>query len=309
MKHLLSIRDLSKEQITQIIGLGEEVKKNPQKYSEALKGKSLVMIFQKTSTRTRISFEAGMTQLGGHAAFLDWKASNFAVGDILDEVKCIGRYCDIIMARVYAHSDVENMAKVAGVPVINGLSDLEHPCQILGDLLTIKEKKGRLKGLKVAFVGDGNNVCNSLIAGCSKVGMKIAVATPRGYEPDKAIIAEAMKTGMLTLTNDPKGAVEDADVVYTDTWVSLGQENEAEQRLQAFKSYQLTEELVGKAKKGAAVMHCLPAHRGYEITNAVIDGPQSIVFDQSENRLHIQKAIVMKLLGAIDGSAASQIFK
>lgn len=300
MKHLLSIRDLSKEQIMQIIGLGEDVKKSPQKYSEALKGKSLAMIFQKTSTRTRISFEAGMTQLGGHAAFLDWKSGNFAVGDILDEVKCIGRYCDIIMARVYAQSDVEKMAEAAGVPVINGLSDFEHPCQILGDLLTIKEKKGRLKGVKVAFIGDGNNVCNSLIAGCSKVGMKIAVATPRGYEPDKAIITEAMKTGMLTLTNDPKGAVEDADAVYTDTWVSLGQENEAEQRMQAFKSYQLTEELVGKAKKGAAVMHCLPAHRGYEITNAVIDGPQSIVFDQSENRLHIQKAIMIKLLKAID---------
>lgn len=309
MKHLLSIRDLSKEQIMQIIGLGEDVKKSPQEYSEALKGKSLVMIFQKTSTRTRISFEVGMTQLGGHAAFLDWKASNFQVGDILDEIRCVGKYCDILMARVYAQSDVEKMAEAAGVPVINGLSDLEHPCQILGDLLTIKEKKGRLKGLKVAFVGDGNNVCNSLIAGCSKAGMKIAVATPRGYEPDKAIIAEAMKTGMLMLTNNPKDAVEGADVVYTDTWVSLGQENDAEQRMQAFKSYQLTEKLVGKAKKDAAVMHCLPAHRGYEITNEVIDGPQSIVFDQSENRLHIQKAIMIKLLKATDGPATSQIFK
>lgn len=298
MKHLLSISDLGKTEILGITGLAAAVKKKPEKYAEALKGKSLVMIFQKTSTRTRISFEVGMTQLGGHAAFLDWKSSNLAVGDILDEVKCIGRYCNIIMARVYAQSDVEKMAEAAGVPVINGLSDFEHPCQILGDLLTIKEKKGRLEGLKVAFVGDGNNVCNSLIAGCSKVGIKIAVATPKGYEPDKAITAEAMKTGMLMLTNDPKEAVEGADVVYTDTWVSLGQENEAGQRMQAFKAYQLTGELLGKAKKDASVMHCLPAHRGYEITNEVIDGPQSIVFDQSENRLHIQKAIMMKLLEA-----------
>lgn len=301
MKHLLSIIDMSKAEILGVIELAEAVKKSPQKYSEALKGKSLVMIFQKTSTRTRISFEVGMTQLGGHAAFLDWKSSNFAVGDILDEVKCIGRYCNIIMARVYAQSDVEKMAEAAGVPVINGLSDFEHPCQILGDLLTIKEKKGRLEGLKVAFVGDGNNVCNSLIAGCSKVGIKIAVATPKGYEPDKAITAEAMKTGMLTLTNDLEEAVEGADVVYTDTWVSLGQEKEAEQRMQAFKSYQLTGELLRRAKKDALVMHCLPAHRGYEITNEVIDGPQSIVFDQSENRLHIQKAIMMKLLEVTDG--------
>lgn len=294
MKHLLSISDLSKEEVTQIIELGEKVKKNPQKYYEALKGKSLVMIFQKTSTRTRISFEVGMTQLGGHAAFLDWRASNLAVGDILDEVRCIGRYCNIIMARVYGHADVEKIAKVAGVPVINGLSDLEHPCQILGDLLTIKEKKGKFEGLKVAFVGDGNNVCNSLIAGCTKTGIGIAVATPKGYVPDEAIAAEAMKTGLLELTNDPKEAVEGADFVYTDTWVSLGQEGEAEERREVFQPYQLNGSL---APKGALVMHCLPAHRGYEITNEVIDGQRSIVFDQSENRLHVQKAIMLKLLG------------
>lgn len=296
MKHLLSIRSISKTEILDIIELAAAVKKNPAAYAEALKGKSMVMIFQKTSTRTRISFEVGMTQLGGHAAFLDWRSSNFAVGDIMDEIKCIGRYCNIITARVYAQSDVEKMAEAAGVPVINGLSDFEHPCQIIGDMLTIKEKKGKLTGLKVVFIGDGNNVCNSLIACCSKVGIKISVATPKGYEPNKAITEEAMKTGMLMLTNDPKEAVKDADVVYTDTWVSLGQEKEAEQRMQAFKGYQLTGELLGKAKKDASVMHCLPAHRGYEITNEVIDGPQSIIFDQSENRLHIQKAIMMKLM-------------
>ncbi len=298
MKRLLAIKDVSKAEILDIIELAVDIKKNPEKYAEKLKGKSLVMIFQKTSTRTRISFEVGMTQLGGHAAFLDWKASNIQVGDLLDEVKCIGRYADAIMARVYNHSDMEKMVEAAGVPVINGLSDLEHPCQILADLLTMQEKKGKLAGLKVAFIGDGNNVCNSLIAGCGKVGAKLAVATPKGYEPDKAITATAQKTGLLTITTEPVAAVRDADVVYTDTWVSLGQEAEAEMRMKIFKPYQLNSHLLRHAKKNAIVMHCLPAHRGYEITNEVIDGPQSIVFDQSENRLHVQKAVLLKLLGA-----------
>ncbi len=294
MEHLLTIKELKKEEITRILDLASAMKKNPSKYSEALKGKSLVMIFQKTSTRTRLSFEVGMTQLGGHAAFLDWKSSNFQVGDLLDEVRCIGRYADVIMARVYAQSDVERMAEVAGVPVISGLSDSEHPCQILADLLTIREKKGKLEGLKVAFIGDGNNVCNSLIAGCSKLGIKIAVATPKGYEPDAVITKAAGK--MLTLTNSPESAAKDADAIYTDTWVSLGQEKEAEERMRIFNNYQVNKKLLVLAKKNAIVMHCLPAHRGYEITDEVIDGAQSVVFDQSENRLHVQKAILLSLL-------------
>ena len=294
MKHLLGLKDLKKAEIVELLELGKKVKAAPQRYAEALKGKSLVMIFQKTSTRTRISFEVGMTQLGGHAAFLDWRASNFAVGDILDEVKCIGGYCDLLMARVYAHADVEKMAAVAGVPVINGLSDFEHPCQILGDLLTIKEKKGGFSDIKIAYVGDGNNVCNSLIAGCDTAGIAISVATPKGYEPDKAITEAAKGTGTLTMTNDPKKAVEGADIVYTDTWVSLGQEKEAAKRLKVFLPYQLNKKLV---PKDALVMHCLPAHRGYEITDDIIDGKNSIVFAQSENRLHMQKAIMLTLSG------------
>ncbi|MBI4439321.1 ornithine carbamoyltransferase [Candidatus Woesearchaeota archaeon] len=294
MKHLLAIKDLDKSEIVDLIDLAAKIKANPVKYSVSLKGKSLVMIFQKTSTRTRLSFEIGMTQLGGHAAFLDWKDSNFAVGNIFDEVKCIGRYSDLVMARVYSHCNVERMAEVAGVPVINGLSDLEHPCQILADLMTIKEKKGDFDGLKLAFIGDGNNVCNSLIAGCSVLGISISVAAPKGYEPNRGIVEATMDTGLLELTNDPKEAVKGADIVYTDTWVSLGQEAEAEERLRVFRPYRLNSSLV---PDGALVMHCLPAHRGYEITNEVIDGPSSIVFEQSENRLHMQKAIMLRLLG------------
>ncbi|MBI3034217.1 ornithine carbamoyltransferase [Candidatus Woesearchaeota archaeon] len=291
MNHLLAIKDLDNKEVNEIISLAEKLKKSPENYSGALKGKSLVMIFQKTSTRTRISFEIGMTQLGGHAAFLDWKDSNFAVGNIFDEVKCIGGYADIIMVRVYSHSDVEKMAKVAGVPVINGLSDFEHPCQALADVMTIKEKKG-LKS-KLAFIGDGNNVCNSLIAACTKTGIRIAVATPKGYEPNMGIMESAKKTGLLSFTNNPKEAVEGADIVYTDTWVSLGQEKEAEKRHNVFSPYQLNRGLV---PENALIMHCLPAHRGFEITDEVIDSQNSIVFEQAENRLHVQKAIMLKLL-------------
>ncbi len=292
MKHLLAINDLETEDIDCIISLAGKIKRNPENYSESLKGKSLVMIFQKTSTRTRLSFEIAMTQLGGHAAFLDWKDSNFAVGNIFDEVKCIGKYADVIMARVYSHSDVEKMSSVAGVPVINGLSDFEHPCQALADIMTIKEKNGL--GSKLAYIGDGNNVCNSLIAACTKIGIKIAVATPKGYEPNSEIMDSAKKTGLLQFTNNPLAAVDGADFVYTDTWVSLGQEKESEIRQNVFPPYQLNSQL---APKNALIMHCLPAHRGFEITDELIDGKNSIVFEQSENRLHVQKAIMMLLLG------------
>ncbi|MEK6967825.1 MAG: ornithine carbamoyltransferase [Nanoarchaeota archaeon] len=292
VKHIIGIEKLESDEILELISLAEKVKKDPKQYANFLQGKSLVMIFQKTSTRTRLSFEIAMTQLGGHAVFLDWKTSNFQVGDLLDEVRCIGRYADAIMARVYSHADIEKIASVAGVPVINGLSDREHPCQILGDLLTIKEHKGSLKKLKISFIGDGNNVCNSLILACLKLGIKIAVATPKGYEPDKGICKNAGSA--LEQSNDPKKAAKGADVIYTDTWVSLGQEAETKKRLKVFTTYQVNKMLV---PKNAIVMHCLPAHRGHEITDEVIDGPQSVVFDQSENRMHIQKAILLKLLG------------
>ncbi len=292
MKHLLGIADIGKDDIVEIIGLAEEIKKNPKDYSSFLSGKSMVMIFQKTSTRTRLSFEIGMAQLGGHAIYLDWRTSNMHIGDLKDEIKCIGRYTDLLMARVYSHSDLGKMAEFAGVPVINGLSDLEHPCQILADLMTVKEKKKSFGGLKVAFIGDGNNVCNSLIAACSKLGIKLSVANPKGYEPDKGIVSEASE--ILDISNEPRKAAENADVIYTDTWISLGQEKETRERLEAFKGFQLNKPLV---PEGAIVMHCLPAHRGLEITDDVIDSSNSAVFDQAENRLHVQKAIMLKLMG------------
>ncbi len=283
---LLTLKDWSEKDILYIIDKAIEIKKNPQKYENSLKGKTLVMLFEKTSTRTRLSFEVGMTQLGGHAIFVDWKTSQLGKADLKDEIRCIDRYADIIMARVYKQESVDTMAKYSDKPVINGLSDTSHPCQILADLMTIKEKLGKLKGLKLAYIGDGNNVCNSLIVGCKKVGMKIAVAAPKGYEPLE-------KPDLLT--TDPKQAAKDADVIYTDTWVSMGQEAEKEKRLKIFPPYQITKKLLGKA----LFMHCLPAYRGYEVTDEVIDSKQSIVFDQAENRLHAQKAIMLKLLGKI----------
>jgi ornithine carbamoyltransferase len=295
MRHLLGLKDLSSQEIIKIINLAEKIKKFPTKYFHILEGKTLVMLFQKTSTRTRVSFEAAMTQLGGHAQYLDWQTTNFTLGDLKDEIRCLSRYADVIMARVYKHSDLEEMAKFSDVPIINGLSDLEHPCQILGDLLTMKEKKGNLQNLIVSYVGDGNNVCNSLIIGCSKLKMKIKVATPEGYEPANFALEIGKKSHCLQLFRDPKKAVENADFIYTDTWVSMGQEKEREKRLKIFPPYQVNKELMEKAPK-AFFMHCLPAHRGQEVTDEVLESPRSIVFDQAENRLHIQKAILLILL-------------
>lgn len=283
---LLTLKDWKKEDILYIIDKAIAIKKNPRKYFGVLKGKTLAMLFEKASTRTRISFEAGMTQLGGHAIFIDWETTQLGKADLKDEIQCIDRYVDIIMARVYNHEDIEKMAKYAEKPVINALSDKYHPCQILGDLVTIKEKLGKLDGLKLAYVGDGNNVCNSLIIGCKKVGIKIAVATPKGYGPLE-------KPDLLT--NNPKEAVKDADVVYTDTWISMGQEEEKKKRMKIFPPYQVNKKLLGKA----LFMHCLPAYRGYEVTDDVLDSKQSIVFEQAENRLHAQKAIILKLMGKI----------
>ncbi len=290
VKHLLTLKEYSGEWINEVIGKAIKIKSNIGKYSDILKNKTLVMLFEKTSTRTRCSFEAGMTQLGGHAIFLDWKMTQLKKASLKDEIRCIEKYSDIIMARVFKHETLVEMAKYMEKPLINALSDLYHPCQIISDLMTIKEKKGKLNGLKLAYVGDGNNVCNSLIIGCKKVGMKIAVATPKGYEP---------KEEPDLLTQNPKEAVKDADIVYTDTWVSMGQEEEAEKRKKIFSPYQVNKELMKSAKKDALFMHCLPAYRGYEVTNDVIDSKQSVVFEQAENRMHAQKAIILKLLGKI----------
>ncbi len=287
---------LDKKLMLQVVDLAAAVKKQPGKYCKALEGKTLAMLFQKTSTRTRVSFEAGMTQLGGHAIFLDWRATNFTLGSLADEVKCLERYCDIIMARVFKHADIKAIADASEKPVINGLCDLWHPCQILGDLLSIKEKKGKLEGLKLAYVGDGNNVCNSLIVACSKVGMQVSVATPPAYKPLQEAVDVAKALGKYNWSENPAEAVKGADVVYTDTWVSMGSESEEKQRLMVFPPFQVNEQLMKHAKKDAVFMHCLPAHRGKEVTDSILDGKQSVVFDQAENRMHIQKAIMLKLL-------------
>lgn len=294
---LLKLQDWDKKQVEEAINLAANVKKNPWKYRKALEGKTLAMLFQKNSTRTRCSFEAGMTQMGGHAIFLDWKTTHLHNAALVDEAKCIERYADIIMARVFEHRDVEAIADACRVPVINGLCDKWHPCQILGDLLTIKEKKEKLKGLKLAFVGDGCNTCNTLIVGGAITGMHVSVATPAKYRPLAEAEEIGKKAGTYNWTKSPQEAVKNADVVYTDTWISMGSEGEASERERVFPPYQVNAELMKHAKKDALFMHCLPVHRGQEVSNDVLDGKQSIIFDQAENRMHIQKAIVLKLLG------------
>jgi ornithine carbamoyltransferase len=293
---LLKLQDWSKAQVADVIELAADVKKNPQKYRKALEGKTLAMLFQKDSTRTRCSFEAGMTQMGGHAIFLDWRTTHLHSAVLVDEAKCIERYVDIIMARVFSHSDVKAIADSCSVPVINGLCNEWHPCQILGDLLTIKEKKGKLAGLKLAFVGDGCNTCNTLIVGGAMAGMKVAVATPAKYKPLAEAEEIGKKAGAYAWTESPQEAVKGADVVYTDTWVSMGFEGDAGERQSLFPPYQVNAKLMALAKKDALFMHCMPVHRGQEVSNEVLDGKQSVIFDQAENRLHVQKAILLKLL-------------
>lgn len=294
-RHFLSLFDVSENELKVLLSNAEKMKKKSEKFSNALKGKTLAMLFQKTSTRTRVSFEAGMTQLGGHAIFLDWKATNFTRGAIKDEILSLSRYADAIMFRAYKNSDMVEAAAASSVPLINGLDNLWHPCQALADLLTIKEKtKKPLSKTTVAFVGDGNNVCNSLIVGCSILGIKIRVGTPEGYEPYSKAVEFGRKTGDLKLFRSAQDAVEGADFVYTDTWISMGEENERKERLHAFHSYRVTKELLGNA----FFMHCLPAHVGEEVTREVLDSKNSIIYDQAENRLHAQKALLLFLLKA-----------
>ena len=303
-KSLASLADLTKEEIEQILKTSELLKLQSLRGQEhlLLKGKTLAMIFEKPSTRTRVSFEVGMWQLGGYALYLSATDLQLGRGEtIADTAQVLSRYVDGIMARVFAHQTILDLVKYSTVPVINGLSDFTHPCQGLADLFTIYEKKGQLSGLKLAYVGDGNNVANSLIYGCSKVGMDIGLACPRSYEPDSRVVSEgreeARKRGkVVTITNDPVEVVLGADVVYTDIWASMGKEKEHEERVKIFKPYQVNAELVKRAKQDYIFMHCLPAHRGEEVTNEVADSKNSVIFDQAENRLHTQKALMALMM-------------
>jgi ornithine carbamoyltransferase len=300
MKHLISMTDLTQEEIIEILDMAEDLKEKRLrgKITDLLKNKSLAMIFEKSSTRTRVSFEVAMSDLGGHSIYLNSRDIQIGRGEtVSDTAQVLSRYVAGITARVNSHKTVADLAKHSNVPVINALSDLEHPCQILADFLTIREYKNRLKGLKFAWIGDGNNVCNSLILGCALVGMQIAVACPEGYMPNPEIVAKGRELGGdILITTDPEEAAADADVLYADVWVSMGDEEEREKRLSDLADYQINSNLVELAKPDVIFMHCLPAHRGEEVSAEVMDGPHSVVFDQAENRLHAQKALIMKLM-------------
>jgi len=303
-KHFLSLKDWSREEIELLFELSAALKASPQSYATALEGRSLAMIFQKPSTRTRVSFEVGMRQLGGHALFLSSNDIQLHRGEtIADTARVLSRYVHGIMARVFAHQDVLDLARHGSVPVINGLSDLLHPCQALADYFTLRERRGELTGLKMAYVGDGNNVAHELMFGAVKLGMQFSLGCPKGYEPNplifKSAAREAQKIGspLPEVTNDPAEAVDGADVVYTDVWTSMGQEAESRKRLADFHGFQVTPEMMARAGREAVFMHCLPAHRGEEVAADVIDGPQSVVFDEAENRLHVQKAVLVTLMG------------
>lgn len=304
-KSLVSNADFTKEEMEYLFDLTKELKDKQKKGEKhhLLAGKTLAMIFEKSSTRTRVSFEAGMYHLGGSALYLSSSDLQLGRGEnIADTAKVLSRYVDGIMARTYAHKTVEDLAKYGTVPVINGLSDLEHPCQVLCDYFTVLEKKGRLLGTTLTYIGDGNNMANSLLIAGARLGVNVNILHPSGYSPDKNIVAmaekDALQTGaVINIGSDIEKYIKDSDVIYTDVWVSMGQEKEKEERLKVFKAYQINKDLMTKAKKDVLVMHCLPAHRGEEITDEVIDGPNSIVFDQAENRLHIQKAIMASLMG------------
>ena len=300
--HLLNFTKLTGKQLTRMIDKGIDVKHNPKKYTETLKDKSCALLFQKTSTRTRVSFEVAMTQLGGHALFIDWRTTNFALADLGDEVQYLSRNVDCIMARLLRNSDLQTMAKVSRVPVINGCDEKYHPSQAIADLITIKEKKGKLKGVKLVYVGIHNNVCNSLIEGCTKTGVKITTVTPIFNEPtrDDELLKAAKKTRLWETTLDVQQAVKDADFVYTDTWVDMEFFTdpkfiaEKEKRLKQMMPCQINKQLLKNSK--AYVMHDMPIHRGYEITGDVVQSPKSIIYEQSENRLYSAKAILLELL-------------
>ena len=304
LRHLLAVHDLTREDVQALFREAAALKAMRRRAlaTQRLSGKTLGLFFEKPSTRTRVSFEAGMNQLGGQSLFLSVTDIQMRRGEsVADTARVLSRYLDGLVIRSYAHSTVEEWARYATIPVINGLTELHHPCQVLSDLFTIREKKRRLKGVKIAYVGDGNNVANSLIEGVALMGMAISVACPSGYEPAASIVewatGRARRTGAsIEILRDPSVAVKGADVLYTDVWTSMGQEKEEAHRLEVFGPYQLNERLLAAAQPDAIVMHCLPAHRGQEITTGALDGPHSVVLDQAENRLHVQKAILIRLL-------------
>jgi ornithine carbamoyltransferase len=298
-KDLLTLDELTDKEISNIIDFGIKLKKELKKGTSKhiLKNKTLAMIFQKPSTRTRVSFETGMYQLGGYSINLSSETLQLSRGEsIEDTAKSLSRYVDVIMARVYDHKLIEILAKNSSIPVINGLSNSFHPCQTLADLMTIKEKKKKLKGLKIAWIGDGNNVCNSLIYGCAKVGIDISIATPKGFEPDRTVIKKSQKKITVLLNTEPSTAIKNADIVMTDTFTSIHHNDEKREK-KFLPKFQVNPPLMKKAKKNAIFLHCLPAKRGKEVTSSVIDGSQSVVWDQAENRLHTQKALLASLLG------------
>ena len=303
-KNFLSLNDLNREEILSSLELSKDLKRDLKngKSSQLLKGRTLAMIFQKPSTRTRLSFETGIVQLGGTAIYLSSNDLQLARGEsVEDTARTLSLYVDLIMARVYSHSDIEKLAAYSSVPVINGLSDTFHPCQILADLLTIQEKKNTFNGLKVAWIGEGNNVCNDLVLGCSKIGINLSIACPTGFEPNENVLnvarQEASKSSTeISITDDPLKAVQNADVLATDTFVSIGKDEERQQREEIFlPRYQVNSNLLSSAKQDCIFMHCLPASRGREVTSEVIDGKASVVWDQAENRLHVQKALMCML--------------
>ncbi len=304
MKDFISLHDLTKEEIENLIKLSIELKTDLKKgiQHKILKDKTLGMIFSKSSTRTRVSFEVGMTQLGGYPLFLSANDIQLGRGEtIYDTAKVLERYLDGIMIRTYSHDDVIELARHADIPVINALTDLLHPCQVLADLQTVYEKKGTLENLKFTYIGDGNNMAHSIMYGCGKMGIDCAIASPEGYMPNQDVIDTAKEDfknsgADLVITQDPVEAIKNADIVYTDTWVSMGQEDEKVERIKIFMPYQVNKELFKNAKSDALFMHCLPAYRGYEVTEDVIDGPNSVIFDEAENRLHAQKAIMATLM-------------
>lgn len=305
LEHFISIHDITTDEFRHLMDLGIKLKKETKQgiAHPILKGKVLAMIFTKSSTRTRVSFETGMYQLGGFPIFLSSHDIQLGRGEsIYDTANVLSRFVDGIMIRTYDHRDVLDLAKFGSVPVINGLTDLLHPCQVMADLMTVYEHKGKLEGLKLAYIGDGNNMTHSLLYGCAKAGMDISVATPKGYEPNGEIVenakADAKKSGSnIVVTYDPAEAMQGADVVCTDTWVSMGQEAEKAERIKIFKDYQINAELFAKSKDDSIFIHCLPAYRGYEVTEDVIDGPRSVIFDEAENRLHAQKAVLAAVMG------------
>ena len=299
MKHLLKLMDLSKQEITEILNLADQLKYEKKNGIEhhILKGKTLGLIFSKSSTRTRVSFEVGMYDLGGNALFLSSRDLQIGRGEpVQDTARVLSRYLDGIMIRTFAQQEVEDLAKYGSIPIINGLTDYCHPCQVLADLMTIREHKGVLAGKKLCYIGDGNNMTNSLIVGGIKMGMEVSVACPKGYEPDAELIKWASENGIFTCTDNVFEAAKDADVLYTDVWASMGQEAEAEERKKIFKSYQINSDVMAIAHSDAMVMHCLPAHRGEEITENVLEAHADEIFDEAENRLHAQKAVLVKCM-------------